>query len=444
VSADRKAVIVVDLAFGDCGKGTIVDFLVRDLAADLVVRFNGGPQAGHNVVTPDGRRHHTFSQFGSGTFVPAVRTLLSHRVLIEPYAMLREARHLAEVGVPDAFDRLFIDGRCTVITPAHQAANQIRELARGAAAHGTCGVGFGETVADSAAHPRGVLRARDLGDRVIVGRQLRSARERMLAALRDEVEAVKSHPRAGLAVRTLTDDSWVEAAIENYAEVARRACIIHDEYAVGRLLRESIATVYEGAQGVLLDQKHGFAPHTTWSDTTFANADELVGDSHSDVEPTRVGVLRTYSTRHGPGPFVTEDASLLPHLLEPHNGAAVAGGWQGAFRVGPFDAVAARYALKVCGGVDFLAVTHLDRLPSLPPHFCNSYYDVQHAKTIYNLPDDRRDLTSLVSRCRPLFTPLLDREPHGFLGMISKALIARVGLTSCGPTSLMKSSVLSL
>jgi adenylosuccinate synthase len=169
-----------------------------------------------------------------------------------------------------------------------------------------------------------------------------------------------------------------------------------------------------------------------------------VGDAHADVEPTRVGVLRTYFTRHGPGPFVTEDASLLPHLPEPHNDAEVAGGWQGAFRVGPFDAVAARYALKVCGGVDFLAVTHLDRLPSLPPRFCNAYYDVRHAKTIYNLPEDRRDLTSLVSRCRPLFTPASDRGPHGFLGMISKALIARVGLTSSGPTSLMKSSVLSL
>src|SRR5690348_3101760 len=110
----QRAILVVDLAFGDCGKGTIVDYLVRRDEAKLVVRFNGGPQAGHNVVTSDGR-HHTFSQFGSGTFVPGVRTLLSRFVLIEPYAMLNEASHLAELAVTDALDRLMIDARCPVI-----------------------------------------------------------------------------------------------------------------------------------------------------------------------------------------------------------------------------------------------------------------------------------------------------------------------------------------
>ena len=71
---------VVDLGFGDSGKGTMIDYLARRHEADMVVRFNGGPQAGHNVVLPDGR-HHTFSQFGSGSFVPGVRTLLSHYML---------------------------------------------------------------------------------------------------------------------------------------------------------------------------------------------------------------------------------------------------------------------------------------------------------------------------------------------------------------------------
>src|SRR3954462_3394351 len=122
--AARKAIIVVDLAFGDCGKGTIVDFLTRQYEAHTVVRFNGGPQAGHNVVTADGR-HHTFAQFGSGSFVPGVRTLLSRFMLIEPYALLNEAAHLEQIGVPDPMSRLFIDGRCLVITPPQQAANRL-------------------------------------------------------------------------------------------------------------------------------------------------------------------------------------------------------------------------------------------------------------------------------------------------------------------------------
>src|SRR3954449_8277814 len=128
-----RAILVVDLAYGDCGKGTVVDFLTRHTNAHTVVRFNGGPQAAHNVVTPGGR-HHTFSQFGAGTLVPVVRTLLSRFVLIEPYALRNEAAHLAKVGAADALSRLWVDRRCPVIAPPHQAANRLRELARGAGA----------------------------------------------------------------------------------------------------------------------------------------------------------------------------------------------------------------------------------------------------------------------------------------------------------------------
>src|SRR5690349_11063425 len=101
----------------------MVDYLVRRCESDLVVRFNGGPQAGHNVVLPDGP-HHTFAQFGSGSFVPGVRTLLTRFVLIEPYAMLNEAKHLESLGVPDVMRRTFIDERCLVITPPQQIANR--------------------------------------------------------------------------------------------------------------------------------------------------------------------------------------------------------------------------------------------------------------------------------------------------------------------------------
>ena len=92
----RRAWIVVDLGFGDAGKGGVTDFLARDQRADLVVRFNGGAQAGHNVVTPDGR-HHTFSQFGAGTFA-GVRTALGPAFLLHPLAMVVEAEHLVRAG----------------------------------------------------------------------------------------------------------------------------------------------------------------------------------------------------------------------------------------------------------------------------------------------------------------------------------------------------------
>src|SRR5438093_9438600 len=120
-----KAWLLVDLTYGDSAKGATVDFVARREPVHTVVRFNGGPQAGHNVVTPDGR-HHTFAQFGSGSFVPGVKTVLSRFVLIDPYAMLNEGSHLKKVGVIDPMSRLFIDARCPIITPCHQAANHLR------------------------------------------------------------------------------------------------------------------------------------------------------------------------------------------------------------------------------------------------------------------------------------------------------------------------------
>src|SRR3954468_7069157 len=130
-TTDHHAILVVDLAFGDCGKGTVVDYLAREHGAHTVVRFNGGPQAGHNVVTPDGR-HHTFAQFGSASFVPGVFTYLSRDALLNPLNAFREEAHLRAVGVDDAFERLVVHPDCRVITPYHVAANRLREIARGA------------------------------------------------------------------------------------------------------------------------------------------------------------------------------------------------------------------------------------------------------------------------------------------------------------------------
>ncbi len=103
-----RAYIVIDLGFGDAGKGLITDFLVRQTQAGVVVRYNGGAQAGHNVVTPEGV-HHTFSQFGSGSFVPGVKTYLSKHMVIHPGALLVEGDVLTQKGVNDIFSRIKID-----------------------------------------------------------------------------------------------------------------------------------------------------------------------------------------------------------------------------------------------------------------------------------------------------------------------------------------------
>ncbi|MCK6548017.1 adenylosuccinate synthetase, partial [Myxococcota bacterium] len=155
-----RAHVVVDLGFGDAGKGLVVDHLVRRTGAPLVVRYNGGAQAGHNVVTPDGR-HHTFAQLGAGTFAGA-KTWLSRHVIVHPTALVAEARALEEKGVSGPLATVEVSDRARVVTPFHQALNRLRELARGDARHGSCGAGIGECVADALRHPDDVVTAADL------------------------------------------------------------------------------------------------------------------------------------------------------------------------------------------------------------------------------------------------------------------------------------------
>lgn len=155
----KHAILVQGLAFGDEAKGATVDFLCRKFPVDLIVRFNGGSQAAHNVVTPEGV-HHTFSQFGSGMLAnDRVRTHLSQYMLVDPVTMMNEAealtvarkeewRRVADLGelepLPESvWERTTVDPRCVVITPFHKLVNQLREKERGAARHGSCGMGVG-------------------------------------------------------------------------------------------------------------------------------------------------------------------------------------------------------------------------------------------------------------------------------------------------------------
>jgi adenylosuccinate synthase len=353
--APRRVSLVVDLGFGDAGKGLVTDWLVRRDGAGLVVRYNGGAQAGHNVVTPEGR-HHTFAQVGAGAFVPGVRTFLAHPFVLHPTALLVEAEALRAQGVPDALERLGISARARVITPFHQALNRLRELTRGEARHGSCGVGVGETVQDALAFPEDTITAGDLGDRARLVRTLRRVRERK----REEARALPALDTEPVRrERALLDTDGVgEAWAERAHPVASR---VVEDTTLGAWMRATRATVFEGAQGVLLDETHGFHPFTTWSRCTLSNALELLATSGVEAHVQRVGVLRGHAVRHGAGPLPTA-APELHALVSEHNRRNA---WQGGVRHGWFDAVLARYALDVVGGVDALVLTHLDLLGRL-------------------------------------------------------------------------------
>ncbi|WP_199516762.1 adenylosuccinate synthetase [Nucisporomicrobium flavum] len=387
-------IAVADLGYGDAGKGTVVDAICASNRIAAVIRFNGGAQAAHNVVA--GGRHHTFAQFGAGTF-HGVPTHLSRFVVVDPLALAAEA---ASLGNP--FHLLTVDGEALLATPWHRAANQAAERRRGGARHGSCGMGIGQTMAYALSH----------ADAPRVADVLSPARlRRRLAAVRDRL----TESYGELDAPPLED---VAAAFTAFGATVS----IVDGSHLDDLLGQG-PCVFEGAQGVLLDEWRGWHPYTTWSTTTFDNVAALC-DSFE-----RLGVVRTYTTRHGAGPFVTEAPLDLP---ERHNGV---GEWQGAFRVGHFDAVAHRYAVEVAGGVDALAVTHLDapdRCPQL--RVCTSY-DVAGARWDriepgpFQVLEHQARLTGALAGARPRDL----HRPVDWAGEIGDLLGAPVRLESWGP-----------
>lgn len=367
---DRQAIIVVDLGFGDSGKGSIVDYLARTQQARTIIRFNGGAQAAHNVVTPDGR-HHTFSQFGSGTFIPGIKTYLSRFMLVEPYAMFNEEQHLSDLGVTDAFARTLLDRQALIISPFQQAANRLKELARGANRHGSCGMGIGETISDFLKYRNDVLLAGDLPDRACVTKKLCFLRDAKWEEIKPLLPAFNHLQAAQDILDIFEEPELIDIAAENYHYLAQQIQLV-DEQTLRSIFNQPGLVIFEGAQGVLLDENFGFAPYTTWSNTTFANALELLNAHPYGGSITRLGVLRTYFTRHGAGPFVTEEAALTAALPELHNANSP---WQQDFRGGYFDLVAARYALEVADSVDALALTHVDKLAHMSEwKLCNAYH----------------------------------------------------------------------
>jgi adenylosuccinate synthase len=339
-----RAILVAGLGFGDEGKGTVTEFLTRRHRARLVVRYNGGPQALHHVVLDDGT-WHGFAQFGSGTLAGA-RTFLSRHMLVEPWALEREAAVLASKGIYSPLSLLTVQDACVIVTPWHRLANRMREKARGANRHGSCGIGVGEARSDQL----------NDGIQLTVGQVKAGQGMDSLRRIRD----LKIW-QAGIRYRKNPDlfelyDKMFEISIREVSE-SYESTLSAVQTVPELSLDGDECVVFEGAQGVLLDETHGFAPYNSWTDCTFANAKSLLVGM--DVQIERVGVIRSYATRHGAGPFPTEDASL--HAPEAHNGAH---SWMGDFRIGRFDAVLLEYTLRCCCGVDSLAITHMDKRPS--------------------------------------------------------------------------------
>ncbi len=411
----RRVTVVLGLGFGDEGKGSIVDWLARTAPTPpIVVRWNGGPQAMHHVVTDDGRSH-CFAQLGAGSFVPGARTHLGPDMAIDPYALHGEAAALATAGVPAALATLTIDPRCLVITPWHAILNRVRELVRGDARHGSTGRGVAE-----ARFARIAIRAGQLGpDLAAATDELRGA----LAA--DVADLLARHPDPPEAARALGARVGARDLVDAFLDAA--AGLAPAGVSITPAVPAGDDVILEGAHGALLDQDHGFFPHVTPSRITRAAAEAAMLALELDGPAEIWGVLRAYQTRHGAGPLPSYDPTLTARLVEAHNPND---GWSGGFRVGWFDGVLARHALAFAGPVDRLALTCVDRAAMLDPiHVVDAWQTPDGRVTdLATIAADRR--TPIAARATAIVRPVVSIAPA-----VAELLGRAVDLESWGPTA---------
>lgn len=322
-----SADIIVGLGWGDECKGATVDFVVAETNADRVVRFNGGQQAAHNVIVND--THHTFANYASGTFSKAP-TWISEYCTINPITALNEQRSLKSFLNDDTYF-IRVHENTKVTTPLHILMNHLRERDRGNDRHGSTGTGFGETVAWEY-YGNEPLRAKHMND------------YRLIITWLHEYNVVMN-----LQVNDVDLKNIAEDMMTSFKKVFT---VVNDEQFLGEI--SSGHTVFEGAQGFMLDENFGQAPHNTWSTTTPANAKSILRRSGVSEDLVNVyGCLRTYATRHGAGPMPYEN---VVKVFEPHNDTSE---WAGAFRTGVWDWSLLKWAVDRVRP-DYLSVSWLD------------------------------------------------------------------------------------
>lgn len=380
----KRCQVIIGANYGDEGKGLMTDFFAsRNPDRSLVVRFNGGAQAGHTVVAPDGRRH-VFSHFGAGSFVGAT-TYLSHYFIVNPLLFKKE---LSELDALRVSPRVLIDDKCFVTTPFDVFINQLKEVQRGSGRHGSCGAGINETVTRSLRDPANLLRAHELHNAGKLRKRLHQLSETWLPSRMSELGLDTSTADAQCFLSNL------DVIMESYVEDTRY--LVHRASIIGAPPKCDYA-IFEGAQGLMLDEDRiDQYPHVTRSKTGLFNALRVAaGMGIRDLDLTYV--TRTYLTRHGAGPLPGErDWSFADNTN-------VTNKFQGQLRFAPLDfaelnrsitmdiATTAPCPIRVDANI---AVTWCDQLPAPDPsELCLPIKYMSHGPC-------RNDVTALLTPSR--------------------------------------------
>jgi adenylosuccinate synthase len=329
-----KADIIVGIQWGDEGKGRVVDLYAKDY--DVVARFGGGDNAGHQIKFGD--TELALRIVPSGVLNPHAELFIGGGTVVNPTGLLGELDRLAAIGID--ISRVKISDRAHVVLPYHAAADRASERARGVNAIGTTGRGIGPTYVDKVAR-NGITYA-DLA---------------YPQGLREKIGANIAQRRVGLEGEEVDESEIVARTLEAAARL--RAHVVDGVAFIHKRLEDDKRILIEGAQGSLLDVGYGSYPYVTSSHTIAGGACIGLGIGPTAVGRV-VGVVKAYCTRVGAGPFPSELLDATGERLR------AAGGEFGTVtgrprRCGWFDAVAGRYAVRL-NGLDSVVITKLDVL----------------------------------------------------------------------------------
>ena len=362
----NKSVVVLGSQWGDEGKGKIVDLLTEN--ADVVVRFQGGHNAGHTLVI-NGQKT-VLHLIPSGILHDGVTCLIGNGVVLSPAALLKEIDELHERGVP-VEERLRLSPACPLILPYHIALDQAREAARGNSKIGTTGRGIGPAYEDKVAR-RG-LRLGDIANP---------------EAFKRKLEEVLPYHNFMLENYFNAEPVSMDAVLAESLEVAERLLpmmldvteYLHEVRGKGQSI------LFEGAQGSLLDIDHGTFPFVTSSNTTAGGAATGTGMGPLHIDYV-LGITKAYTTRVGSGPFPTElFCDIGKHLGEKGNEFGATTGRER--RCGWFDAVAVKRAVQL-NSMSGICLTKLDVLDGLETiKICTAYRDEQGNTLSLNTDSD--------------------------------------------------------
>jgi adenylosuccinate synthase len=415
---------VVGLQWGDEGKGKVVDILAEH--SDIVVRYNGGANAGHTVVVGDNR--FALHLLPSGSVRPNVNCVIANGVVVDPEVLIEEIETLAGKNIT-LNGRLFISENAHVVLAYHKKDDQLREESLGKNKLGTTIRGIGPCYADKVGRSYAVR----MGD------------FRHLDQLKTRLQAIVEYKNKVFAA-LYPDLSGQPLSIKDIFEKCKLYAgkltpfIADTTEFLHKAIAQSQSILFEGAQGSLLDLDHGTFPYVTSSNSSALGMPAGCGVPAKVVD-RYVGVVKAYTTRVGAGPFPTEQDNEIGQYIRDrgHEYGTTTGRPR---RCGWFDAVAASYSAKI-GGIDSVALMHLDTLAGLKEiKICRAYKINGQEKTFFPADTDR------LCQAEPVYESVpgwdvditnvkdfhdLPTNAQDFIARIQEQLAAAITIIGVGP-----------